>query len=64
MSTRSHFLNLAQGRRRVGVFEAGEGKPLVFLYGAGGIAEDSAFLAALARHWALACVRATSPGLW
>ena len=51
MSTGSHFLNLAQGRRRVGVFEAGEGKPLVFLHGAGGIAEDSPFLAALARRW-------------
>ena len=51
MSTGSHFLNLAQGRRGVGVFEAGEGKPLVFLHGAGGIAEDSPFLAAPARRW-------------
>jgi hypothetical protein len=41
MSTRSHFLNLAQGRRRVGVFEAGDGKPLVFLHGAGGKKDSS-----------------------
>jgi pimeloyl-ACP methyl ester carboxylesterase len=51
MSTRSHLLNLAQGRRRVRVFEAGEGEALVFLHGAGGLVENSPFLPALAKHW-------------
>jgi pimeloyl-ACP methyl ester carboxylesterase len=34
------------------VFEVGEGgAPLVFMHGAGGLTEDSPFLAALARRW-------------
>ena len=33
------------------MFEAGEGRPLVFLHGAGGLTEESPFLAALARRW-------------
>jgi len=36
---------------RHNVFEAGDGPPLVFLHGAGGLAEESPFLAALARRW-------------
>lgn len=49
---RSFLLDVAQGRRKIRVFETGDGHPLVFLHGAGGLAEDSPLLAALARrHW-------------
>jgi pimeloyl-ACP methyl ester carboxylesterase len=51
MTMRSHLLDIAGGRRRIRVFEAGDGAPLVFLHGAGGLAENDPFLAALARHW-------------
>ena len=51
MNPRSPLLDVAGGRRRIRVFEAGEGVPLVFLHGAGGLAEDDPFLATLARHW-------------
>jgi pimeloyl-ACP methyl ester carboxylesterase len=54
MTSRSFLLDVAGGHRRIRVFEAGDGagKPLVFLHGAGGVAEDSPLLAALAaRHW-------------
>jgi pimeloyl-ACP methyl ester carboxylesterase len=51
MSVQSHMIEVASGSRKVQVFEAGAGPPLVFLHGAGGLTEDSPFLAALARHW-------------
>ena len=51
MSARSFVVEVAQGRRRIRVYEAGDGAPLLFLHGAGGIAEDSPFVAALARRW-------------
>ena len=51
MSNRTYLLDVTQGRRKIRVFEAGEGRPLVFLHGAGGITEDNPFLAALARRW-------------
>jgi pimeloyl-ACP methyl ester carboxylesterase len=51
MSIRSFSVAVAGGRRKIRVFEAGEGAPLVFLHGAGGLTEDSPFLAALARRW-------------
>jgi pimeloyl-ACP methyl ester carboxylesterase len=51
MSIRSYLLDVAGGRRKIRVFEAGEGRPLVFLHGAGGLSEDSPFLAALAGRW-------------
>lgn len=51
MSNRSYVLDVAGGRRKIRVFEAGGGRPLVFLHGAGGITEDNPFLAALARRW-------------
>jgi len=51
MSTRSYLLDVAGGRRNIRVFEAGDGRPLVFLHGAGGLTEDNPFLAALARRW-------------
>ncbi len=53
MSSRSYLLDVAGGRRKIRVFEAGEGRPLVFLHGAGGITEDNPFLTALARRWHL-----------
>ena len=51
MTGRSFLLDVAGGRRKVRVFEAGEGPPLVFLHGADGLAEKSPFFAALARRW-------------
>ena len=48
------------GRRTSAYFEAGEGPPLVFLHGAGGLAEDKSFLAALGR---VPCFRAVAAGL-
>ena len=51
MSGRSFLLDVAGGRRKIRVFEAGDGPPLVFLHGAGGLAEESPFLSALARRW-------------
>src|ERR1700720_4892800 len=51
MSGRSFLLDVAGGRRKIRVFEAGDGPPLVFLHGAGGLVEESPFLAALGRRW-------------
>ena len=51
MSARSYLVDVAEGRCKVRVFEAGEGPPLVFLHGPGGLTDDSPFLAALARRW-------------
>ena len=36
MSARSYLVDVLQGRRRIRVFEAGGGRPLVFLHGAAG----------------------------
>jgi hypothetical protein len=38
MTTRSQLLEIAGGRRTIQVFEAGDGEPLVFLHGEGGLA--------------------------
>ena len=51
MNIRSCLVEIAAGRRKIRVFEVGEGRPLVFLHGAGGLTEESPFLAALARRW-------------
>jgi len=51
VTARSFLLDVAGGRRRIRVFEAGDGAPLVFLHGAGGLVEESPFLAMLARRW-------------
>jgi pimeloyl-ACP methyl ester carboxylesterase len=50
VTTRSRLIDTAGGRK-IRVFEAGDGAPLVFLHGAGGLAADDPFLAALARRW-------------
>jgi len=39
MNVRSVLIDVAVGRRKVRVFEAGDGAPLVFLHGAGGLTE-------------------------
>ncbi len=49
MTVRSRLLETAGGRRTIQLFEAGDGDPLVFLHGEGGLAADSSLLAALAR---------------
>jgi pimeloyl-ACP methyl ester carboxylesterase len=49
MTARSRRLEIAGGRRTIELLEAGDGDPLVFLHGEGGLAADSPFLAALAR---------------
>jgi pimeloyl-ACP methyl ester carboxylesterase len=51
VSSRSYRVDVAAGRRKIRVFEAGDGAPLVFLHGAGGIVEENPFLAVLARRW-------------
>lgn len=51
MSRRPFLLDVAGGRRKIRVFEAGDGPPLLFLHGAGGLVEESPFLAAMARRW-------------
>ena len=51
MTARSFLLDVAGGRRRIRVLEAGDGASLVFLHGAGGLVEESPFLAMLARRW-------------
>jgi pimeloyl-ACP methyl ester carboxylesterase len=49
MTVRSRLLETAGGRRTIQLFEAGDGDPLVFLHGEGGLVADSPLLAALAR---------------
>jgi pimeloyl-ACP methyl ester carboxylesterase len=51
MIGRSRHLEIVGGRLTIQVLEAGDGEPLVFLHGEGGIAADSPFLAALAQGW-------------
>jgi pimeloyl-ACP methyl ester carboxylesterase len=51
MSAGSIVLEITGRRRKIRVLEAGDGQALVFLHGASGVAEDSPFLAALARRW-------------
>jgi hypothetical protein len=49
MTARSFLLDVAGGRRRIRVFEAGDGAPLLFLHSAAGLTEDNPFLAALVK---------------
>ena len=51
MTVGSSRIDVAGGRRRIRVFEAGDGAPLVFLHGADGLVEEDPFLAVLARRW-------------
>jgi pimeloyl-ACP methyl ester carboxylesterase len=51
VTARSFLLDVAGGRRKIRVIEAGNGAPLVFLHGAGGLVEENPFLAMLARRW-------------
>lgn len=51
MTPRSVVLDLGVGRPKVEVFEAGEGAPLLFLHGAGGIAQWEGVLPLLAEHY-------------
>lgn len=47
----SKMLDIGLGRPPVQVFEAGEGDPVLFLHGAGGIMPDDRFIAALATKY-------------
>jgi pimeloyl-ACP methyl ester carboxylesterase len=51
MTVGSYLLDVAGGHCKIRVLEAGNGMPLVFLHGAGGLTEDNPFIEALARHW-------------
>ncbi len=51
MSAHSFLLDVAGDSRKIRVFEAGDGPPLVFLHGAGGLVEERPFLTALTRSW-------------
>jgi pimeloyl-ACP methyl ester carboxylesterase len=51
MTARASLIDVAGGRRRIRVFEAGAGRPLVFLHGEGGLDEHDPLLAMLARRW-------------
>jgi pimeloyl-ACP methyl ester carboxylesterase len=51
MTTRSFLVDVADSRRKIRVFEAGAGAPLIFLHGPYGLGEDDPFVAALARRW-------------
>jgi pimeloyl-ACP methyl ester carboxylesterase len=47
----SRLISVAGGRNQVRVYEAGEGAPLMFLHGAGGLLPNDPFVAALAKHY-------------
>lgn len=51
MQSNSRLIDVAGGRNRIRVHEVGDGEPLLFLHGAGGLMRDDRMLAALAtRH--------------
>lgn len=47
----SRMIDVAGGRAKVQVYEGGEGTPLLYLHGAGGLFPNDPFVAALARHY-------------
>ncbi len=51
MPLSSRLIDVAGGRARVRVYEGGEGPPLLFLHGAGGLMREDPFLAALASRY-------------
>lgn len=51
MSFTSRLIDVAGGRAKIRVHEGGDGPPLLFLHGAGGLMRDDPFLAALATRY-------------
>ena len=51
MTPTSRLIDVAQGRSRVRVHEAGSGAPLLYLHGAGGLMREDRMLAALASRY-------------
>jgi pimeloyl-ACP methyl ester carboxylesterase len=51
MPSSSRLIDVAGGRCRIRVHEAGEGEPLLFLHGAGGLMREDRLLAALATRY-------------
>lgn len=47
----SRMIDVAGGRAKVQVYEGGDGTPLLYLHGAGGLFPNDPFVAALARHY-------------
>jgi pimeloyl-ACP methyl ester carboxylesterase len=47
----SRLISVAGGRNQVRVHEAGEGEPLMFLHGAGGLLPNDPFVSALGKHY-------------
>ena len=51
MSLTSRLINVAGGRTKVRVYEGGDGPPLLFLHGAGGLMREDPFVSALATRY-------------
>ncbi|HKU97993.1 MAG TPA: alpha/beta hydrolase [Vineibacter sp.] len=51
MALTSRLIDVAGGRAKVRVYEGGDGPPLLFLHGAGGLMREDPFLAALATRY-------------
>lgn len=51
MTITSHLIDVAGGRNKVRVYEGGDGPPLFYLHGAGGLMREDRVVAALARHY-------------
>ena len=51
MPSTSRLIDVAGGRAKIRVHEAGDGAPLLFLHGAGGLMRDDPFFAALASRY-------------
>src|SRR5205085_5514231 len=51
MTITSRLVDVAGGRNKVRVYEGGDGPPLFYLHGAGGLMREDRVIAALARHY-------------